>query len=100
MILKIFRKPAMNVQYTGGNRPKRVKESWNTNLVWLSEQFLEVISVFKDASRNLYLFFSTTRKAKTIIIISNGHVHAALILYFIGFQKHIHLVTQSLPVLS
>jgi hypothetical protein len=34
----------------------RVKESLNRNLMWLSEQLLELVSVFKEASKNLFEF--------------------------------------------
>jgi hypothetical protein len=35
--------------YTGENQPMRAKESWNRNLMQLSEQSLELISIFKEA---------------------------------------------------
>jgi hypothetical protein len=35
----------------------RAKESWNINFILLSEHFLELVSVFKEASKNLILIF-------------------------------------------
>ncbi len=38
--------------YIGENRPMREKDSLNRNLMWLSEQTLELVRIFKEASRN------------------------------------------------
>ncbi len=35
----------------------RAKESRDSNLMWLSEQFLELVSAFKEASKNFILIF-------------------------------------------
>jgi hypothetical protein len=51
----------------------------------LSEQFSEIVSVFKEAS-NFILIFSFTRQPKNIT-----HVQKAL-MNVIGLQKNIHLV--------
>jgi hypothetical protein len=39
------------------NWPMRAKESLNRNLMRLSEQLLELVSVFKEASKNFILIF-------------------------------------------
>jgi hypothetical protein len=45
----------------------RAKKSRNINLMWLSEQFLELLSVFKEVSKNFVLiFFSLTRQARNL----------------------------------
>ncbi len=44
----------------------REQEDRNRHLERLSEQSLEFVSVFKEANRNLYLFFSATRQAKIL----------------------------------
>jgi hypothetical protein len=54
----------MNVQCTEDNRPMRARESRNINLMLLSEQVLELVSVFKEASRNFLFIFFKTRQAK------------------------------------
>jgi hypothetical protein len=38
--------------YTGKNHPMRAKESWSRNLMRLTKQFLELVSVFKEAIKN------------------------------------------------
>jgi hypothetical protein len=43
--------------YTGKNRPTRAKESLNRSLMQLTEQFLELGSGFKGASKNFILIF-------------------------------------------
>jgi hypothetical protein len=43
--------------FTGENRPMREKQSRNRSLMRLSEQSLEKVSVFKEAIRNILLFF-------------------------------------------
>jgi hypothetical protein len=40
--------------YTGENRPMTAKESRNRNSDAAFEQSLELVSVFKEASKNLY----------------------------------------------
>jgi hypothetical protein len=35
-----------------------VMESPNINLMWLLERFLELVSAFKEASKNFYVYFS------------------------------------------
>jgi hypothetical protein len=50
--------------YTRENLPMRAKESWNSDLMRFLEQFLELVSVFKEASGNLYFFVSWTKQAK------------------------------------
>ncbi len=42
---------------TGENRPVRAIESWNRNWMRHSEQFLELVSVVKESSKILCLFF-------------------------------------------
>jgi hypothetical protein len=37
---------------------QEAKESRNINLMWLLEQFLELASVFKEASRNFNVYLS------------------------------------------
>jgi hypothetical protein len=44
--------------YTRKNLPMRGKDSPNRNLMRLSEQLLELISVFKEASKKLHVDFS------------------------------------------
>jgi len=46
------------------NRSMKAKESRSRNLMRLSEQFLESISVFKEASRNFLSIFLLTRQAR------------------------------------
>jgi hypothetical protein len=41
--------------YTGKNQPIRAKESRNRNLMLLTEQFLELVNVFKEAIKNFIL---------------------------------------------
>jgi hypothetical protein len=48
--------------YTGKNRPIRGKESRNRNLMRLSEQSFELVSVFKEASRHFYTIFLMSGK--------------------------------------
>jgi hypothetical protein len=43
--------------FTRKNWPMRAKESQNRNLIRLSEQLLELVSVFKEASKNFILIF-------------------------------------------
>jgi hypothetical protein len=40
----------------------RAKESLKRNLMWLSEQLLELVNVFKEASRNFIIEFSRAYK--------------------------------------
>jgi hypothetical protein len=44
----------------------RAKESLNRNLMRLSEQLLEFVSDFKEASKNFILIFSRTKQAKNL----------------------------------
>ncbi len=74
----------MNVQYTGENQPMRAKESWNRNLIQLSEQSLELISIFKEA----YLFFFKHGSQKNFNTIRAWTIVQAL--------KNNNLVAQSL----
>ncbi len=39
------------------NRLMKVKERHNRNMIWFSDQFLELVSVSKEASRNFLLVF-------------------------------------------
>jgi hypothetical protein len=64
--LKVVPKPACDSEngsesqiwmYPRINQPMRVKESLNRNLTRLSEQLLELVSVFKEASKNFILIF-------------------------------------------
>jgi hypothetical protein len=60
--LKIVRKPPVILSAGHGctlekNPPMRVKDCWNINCILLTEQFLKLISVFKEASRNLAFIF-------------------------------------------
>jgi hypothetical protein len=43
--------------YSRKNWPMRVKESLNRNLMCLTEQLSELVSVFKEASKNFILIF-------------------------------------------
>jgi hypothetical protein len=43
--------------YTGENSLMSAEESQRRNLLRLSEQFLELVSVFKEASKNFILIF-------------------------------------------
>jgi hypothetical protein len=52
----------MGQHHLSENRPIREKESQNRNLMQLSEQSLEEISVFKEASINV-IFISLFNKA-------------------------------------
>ncbi len=68
----------------------RAKESWNINFILLTEQFLELVSVFKQASRNLTFIFllnKTGLKFRQKIIAYQK---------FYRPSKNAHLVTQSL----
>ncbi len=47
----------MNVMYTRKNLPMRAYENMNRILMRLSEQLLELVSVFKEASKNFILIF-------------------------------------------
>ncbi len=60
--------------YTGENRPIREKESRNRNLMRLSEQFSELLSVFKEASRYFILsyFNKSGKKFKTYLRMSKN----------------------------
>jgi hypothetical protein len=46
----------------GENQPPRVKESRKRNLMRISEQTLELLSVFKDANRNLKKIFTNNKE--------------------------------------
>jgi hypothetical protein len=48
----------------------RAKESLNRNLMRLSEQLLELVSGFKEASKNFTLDYFTKRQLKTVKTIS------------------------------
>jgi hypothetical protein len=61
----------------------RAKESCNRYLMRLSEQFLELVIVFKEASENFIIIYFKTRQAKRTDLI------------FFRPLKNIHLVTQS-----
>ncbi len=76
MILNIFPKAACDPEIVPKddhecNLEKNEKESEIRNLMWLSEPSLEIVyvSVFKEASKTLYLFFSLTRQAKSLKFI-------------------------------
>ncbi len=43
------------VQYTAKKLSMKAKERWNNNLMRLSEQSLETVTVFKEASRNFII---------------------------------------------
>jgi hypothetical protein len=47
----------------------RAKESCNRYLMRLSEQFLELVIVFKEASENFILIYFKTRQAKRTDLI-------------------------------
>ncbi len=44
-------------------RPYTEKKSWTEILMRLSEQYLELVSIFKDASRNFSLIFLLKKEA-------------------------------------
>ncbi len=52
------------VQYTVKNRPMRAKESQDRNLMQLSEQYLELKSIFKEANKNLIFIFLLHKAGK------------------------------------
>ncbi len=55
--------------YTGEIQPMRVTESRNRNLMRLTEQSLELVSVFKEPSRNFtfnFLFIKPCYKFKNL----------------------------------
>ncbi len=74
MVLKIVPEAVHDGVYIGisdleqiskdGNRPKEVKKSWTLILMQLSEQYLELVSVFKEVSRNLLLLFLSEKTTK------------------------------------
>jgi hypothetical protein len=47
---------AMNILYNRKNLPMREKESLNRYLMRLSEQLLELVSVFKEGNKNFIDF--------------------------------------------
>jgi hypothetical protein len=62
--LKVVPKAACDPENFSESRPKepmREKENRNRNLKRLSEQSLELLSVFKKASRNYMLIFLFTK---------------------------------------
>jgi hypothetical protein len=48
----------------GESQPMRAKERQNRNLTRLLGQFLELVSVFEEASRTFILVFILIKKAK------------------------------------
>ncbi len=63
MILKIVPK-------AGYECTMRAKESQNINLMRLSEQFLELVSISLKQAQTLYFLFSRTLQAKILKTIS------------------------------
>ncbi len=63
---KLFQKSDKTSLYADENRPVRVKESWNRNLMPPSKQSLELVRIFKEESGKLYLFFSLTRQHENL----------------------------------
>ncbi len=47
-----------------GNISMEVKKSWTLILTQLSEQYLELVSVFKEASRDFMLLFISEKTTK------------------------------------
>jgi hypothetical protein len=71
--LKVVRKAACDSEncseswpwmYTRDIHPMRVKESRNINLLQLAKQSLELVSVFKEASRNLTFIFMFNKQGQ------------------------------------
>ncbi len=67
--------------YTKKNWTRRAKESLNRNLMRLSEQLLELVSVFKEASKTSFWLFSKTKQAKNLKTICACQESTDLILY-------------------
>ncbi len=76
---KLFLKPAMNIYWE--NRPTREKEAG-------TEKTLELVSIFKEASRNYILIFLYKRQVKNV----KPCAHVEKILIFYTPSKNIHLV--------
>jgi hypothetical protein len=58
-----------------------IRKAGTEVLMWLSDQFLELVSVFKEASRKtFYLFFSLTRQSKDLKTIDECSQSTDLIL--------------------
>jgi hypothetical protein len=68
---------------TGEIQPMRVKECRNRNLMRLTEQSLELVSVLKGASRNFTLIFLFTSQAINLKTICASLENTD----FIGLQK-------------
>jgi hypothetical protein len=75
-----------------------VKKSWTLILMQLSEQYLESVSVFKEASRNFMLLFiseKTTKKCRNHCACTESTN-----LIKEAFKTKIHLMTHSISAKS
>ncbi len=66
--------------YTRKNRPMTAKESWKKILIRLSEQSLELVNIFKEASTvETHICFSLTRHGRPKLLKTFAHVRKVLI---------------------
>jgi hypothetical protein len=52
--MKLFRKPTVNILWRKSTNESKRKKEHKFDVAF--EQFLELVSVFKESSRNFYLF--------------------------------------------
>jgi hypothetical protein len=64
--MKLFRKPTMNLHWRKSTNESKEKTDQKSDVAF--EQFLELVSVFKKASRNFIFILVLARQAKNVYV--------------------------------